>query len=163
MMEVFMASGAKRGRALVLGLTLGVAIASCQSQAPVQADLVADAKAVLAAHEDAVKAADLESIVANAAEDVVVLVPGAPLIEGRDAVRAFYQQLLAAGSGEFKHEYSGQEVIGDAVVLHGVARGVMPGPDGEALPFANNFILVMKKDGAGKMKFWRVAFAPSAT
>ena len=128
-----------------------------------QTDLVADAKAVVAAHEDAVKTADLERIVANTAEDVVVLVPGAPLIEGRDAVRSFYQQLLAAGPGDFKHYYSGQEVAGDAVVLHGVARGVMPGADGEATPFANNFILVLKTDDSGKMKFWRVAFAPSST
>ncbi|MCG6987981.1 MAG: nuclear transport factor 2 family protein [Gemmatimonadetes bacterium] len=128
-----------------------------------QTDLLANAKAVVAAHEDAMKAADLERIVANAAEDVVVLVPGAPLIEGRDALRSLYQQLLAAGPGEFKHDYSGQEVVGDAVVLHGVARGVMPGPDGEATPFANNFILVLKTDGTGKMKFWRVAFGPSST
>jgi uncharacterized protein (TIGR02246 family) len=157
------ASAANRGSIPMLGLTLAMTIAACQSQASSQTDLVADARAVVAAHEDAVRAADLEGIVANAAEDVVVLVPGAPLIEGRDALRSLYQQLLAAGPGEFKHEYSGQEVIGDGVVFHGVARGVMPGPDGQAQPFANNFIMVLKRDDTGKMKFWRVAFGPTTT
>jgi hypothetical protein len=37
------------------------------------------------------------------------------------------------------------------------------GPDGGATPFANNFIMVLKRDGTGQMKFWRVAFAPSST
>jgi hypothetical protein len=48
-------------------------------------DVLGSAHRVLTAHEEAMKAADLDGVVANAADDIVVLLPGSPLIEGRVA------------------------------------------------------------------------------
>lgn len=125
-------------------------------------DALASAHGVLEAHERAMKAADLEGVVANAADDIVVLLPGSPLIEGRDAFQEFYGQLLAAGPAEFQHHYSGEEVLGNAAVFHGVATGTATGPDGSPTALENNFILVLKPDAAGQMKIWRVAFGPTS-
>lgn len=125
-------------------------------------DALGSAHRVLDAHEQAMKAADLNAVVANVADDIVVLLPGSPLIEGRGAFQELYGQLLAAGPAEFQHHYSGEEVLGNAAVFHGVARGTATGPDGSPIAMENNFVLVLKPDAAGQMKIWRVAFGPTS-
>jgi ketosteroid isomerase-like protein len=150
------------GSVLVAVFVLVEGISACRPSAPLTGDPVASARAVLSSHEQAVKAADLDAIVANAAEDIVVMVPGAPLMEGRDAVRQFYTQFLATGSTEFQHHFAGEQVVGQAVVVHGVAQGTTTGADGTVTPFENNFMMVLKPDAAGQMKIWRVAFAPTS-
>ncbi len=52
------------------------------------------ARAVLVAHDRAANAGNLEAVMHNVAEDVVVLSPGAPLVEGKEAFRAFYEEML---------------------------------------------------------------------
>jgi ketosteroid isomerase-like protein len=123
-------------------------------------EIIAGAKKVVASHEREAMAGNLDGLVANAAEDIVVVVPGAPLVLGRDDFREFYGALLEAGSVEFKHEYAGSEVVGDAVVLHGVSGGTMTPTDGTPIPVENNFLLILKPDESGAMKLWRGAFAP---
>lgn len=125
-------------------------------------DALGSAHRVMDAHEEAMKAANLDGVVANAADDIVVLLPGSPLIEGRGAFQEFYGQLLAAGPAEFQHHYSGEEVLGNAAVFHGVARGTATGSDGSPTAIENNFILVLKPDAAGQMKIWRIAFGPAS-
>jgi ketosteroid isomerase-like protein len=125
-------------------------------------DVLGSAHRVLNAHEEAMKAADIDGVVANAADDIVVLLPGSPLIEGRAAFQEFYGNLLATGPAEFQHHYSGEEVLGNSAVFHGVARGTATGPDGSPTAMENNFILVLKPDTVGQMKIWRVAFGPTS-
>lgn len=123
---------------------------------------VQDAKSMIESHEQYAKAADLDMIMTNVSEDVVVLVPGIPLVEGKKAFREFYDGLLKMGNLDFDHDYHGSEVIGNTVVLHGVANGSITPKDSESNEFANNFVLVLKYDSDGKIKFWRVAFASSS-
>jgi ketosteroid isomerase-like protein len=125
-------------------------------------DAVGAAKAVVAAHERIVASGDLDAIMTNVAEDVVVLVPDTPLVKGKGACRELYKNFLAAGRWDFAHEYDGASATGDAVVLHGVARGTLSPSGQPASRFANNFVLVLKKQADGKFRLWRVAFAPSA-
>lgn len=96
---------------------------SCTSTVSVE-----DAREVIRSHEAYTGAGDLDGVMSNAADDLVVLVPDAPLIEGKDAFREFYSGPLAMGRWEFVHEYDGAAVTGDAVVLHGVARGTVHRP-----------------------------------
>jgi len=133
---------------------------ACAPSPPDADALIASAKDVVTNHESEAMAGNLDGIVANAAEDIVVLAAGAPLVLGRDALREFYEPLLQAASVEFRHEYSGAEVIGDAVVLYGVSRGTMTPRDGMPAPMVNNFLMILKPDASGVMKLWRVAFAP---
>jgi ketosteroid isomerase-like protein len=136
--------------------------AACAPSAPNADDLIASAKAVVADHENVAMAGDLDGVMENCAPDIVVMASGAPLVEGFDAMREFYGGLLAAGSVEFSHDYSGAAVVGDAVVLHGVSRGTLTPPEGPATPMENNFLMVLKPDEAGELKFWRIGFAPTS-
>jgi ketosteroid isomerase-like protein len=97
----------------------------------------------------------------NMADDIVLLAPDSPLIEGKDALRVAYASFISMGRWEFGHDYAGAEVFGDFVMLHGIARGRMTPAEGEPVPVANNFMLTLRRDGSGRFRMWRGAFAPS--
>jgi ketosteroid isomerase-like protein len=116
---------------------------------------------VVTNHESLVMAGDLDGVMSNFAPDIVVLAPGSPFMEGLGAMREFYESMLASGSFESTiHDYSGAELVGDVVVLHGVAESTLVPPEGPPIRMVNNFLHVLKSDETGAMKFWRVAFAP---
>ncbi len=119
------------------------------------------AKAVVSTHEQCVRDGDLDGILENIAEDVVILVEAAPLIEGKAAFREFYSSLLGMGAWDFDHDYHGADVVGDSVILYGVAKGVLTPPGEEPGSFANNFLHVFKEQADGNFRMWRVAFASS--
>ncbi len=129
----------------------------CTSHDPVQ-----EAKDVIRSHEEYVTAGKLDAIVSNFADDIVILAPGMPLVEGNEACREMYAGMLEMGEWEFSHDYHGAELVGDVVVLHGLAEGKTTGKDGTITTFANNFIIVFKYGSDGKLKFWRVAFASNS-
>ena len=97
---------------------------------------IQEVKAVVRAHEAAVRAGDLDAVMRNFADDVVTLVSGLPLVEGRDSARALYTQMLAAGAWDATHHYAGAAVTADSVVVHGVALGTFTPSGGEAGPIA---------------------------
>ncbi|MFQ5604038.1 MAG: YybH family protein [bacterium] len=141
-----------------LALVLLCLVLACANRNPTQ-----DAKDMMKSHEEYAKAGDLDGVMTNVADDIVALVPGIPLVEGKAAFKEFYAGLLAMASiDDFGHDYHGIEIIGDTVVLHGVANGTQTAKDGAAGEFANNFLLVLKYQPDGKIKFWRIAFAPSS-
>ncbi len=125
------------------------------------ASAIDEAKTVIASHEQFAKAGDLDGIMTNVADDVVMLAPDAPLVQGRDAFREFYTGLLGLGQWDFGHDYEGTEVVDDTVLLHGIARGTLTLNDGDTTPLANNFLLVLRRQADGRLRFWRGAFAPS--
>ena len=120
---------------------------------------IEDAKAVVASHEQYCRLADIQKVMTNIADDIVVLAPDAPLIQGAEAFREFYIQLLELGTWDFGHEYSGAEVIGDNAFLHGVAPGTFTPKNGAPRTFRNNFIHVLRPDEDGRLRIWRAAFA----
>ena len=141
-----------------LALVLLCLVLACANRNPAQ-----DAKDMLKSHEEFAKAADLDGVMTNVADDVIALVPGIPLVDGKEAFKEFYAGLLAMASlDEFVHNCHGIEVVGNTVVLHGIANGTQTSQDGTSTEFANNFILVLKYQPDGKIKFWRVAFAPNS-
>jgi ketosteroid isomerase-like protein len=122
-----------------------------------------EVKAAIRAHEAAVEAADVESIVCGGTDDAVVLIPNAPLFVGKDAVRALYAQQLAMGKWtNLHHQYLGECVVGDVAVLHGVATSTFTPPGAPPMTFANNFILTYRRGADGRWLVWRVAFAPTS-
>jgi ketosteroid isomerase-like protein len=124
-------------------------------------DPIEEAKAVVRSHEEYAAAGDVDGVVSNMAEDVVLLAPDVPLMEGKEGVRAAYEMFFSMGDLKFSHNYSGAEEIGGMVILHGIARGSMTPREGEPVPLANNFILTLKRDESGAFRFWRGAFAGS--
>lgn len=120
-------------------------VIGCTGRNPIQ-----EGKDVNKAHEDYVKGRNLDGILSNTADDIVVLTPGVALMKGKQAVREFYTGNFGMGKSEFVHEYEGAEVVGDAVVLHGLAKGKLTRADGSVTEFANNFIITMKYRRMGR-------------
>jgi len=122
------------------------------------------ATAVMAAHDRASNAGDLDAIMENVAEDVVVVAPDVRMIEGRDAFRDFYAGMLRsswAGNSDVTHYFAGAEESGDVVILHGIACGAIRPPGTVPIPVANNFLILLKPDVTGAYKIWRAAFGPA--
>lgn len=143
-------------------ILLAVLTASCATAAAVpDASPVDEARLVVESHERFARAGDLDAIMSNIADDIVMLVPNMPLVQGRVAFREYYASLLKTGRFDFAHMYAGAATAGDTVVLHGTARGTFT-PNGAAPDrFMNNFILVLQKQADGKYRFLRIASASS--
>ncbi len=110
----------------------------CATRHPIE-----DAKAVVKSHEQFAKAGKLDEIVSNFADDFVSLVPGMPLLKGKDAAGKFYAGMLTIGKSELM-KYDGAEIVGDAVILHGIGKGTLHQARLKCRSsFANNFILVL--------------------
>ena len=126
-------------------------------------DAISEAKDVVTSHEQFAMANDLDGVMSNMADTIVVLAYAVPLIDGKSAFREFYAGLMASGRMVFEHDYTGEEAIGeDVVVLHGVSRGTLTTSDGTVSEFSNNFVHVLRRAENGKFKFWRATFAPDA-
>ncbi len=124
-------------------------------------DVISEAKDVVTFHEHFAMANNLDGVMTVAADDIVVMAYGVPLIEGKEAWRNFYGGLLSSGRQVFGHDYTGEEAIGDnVVVLHGVSRGTFTTNEGDVSGFSNNFIHVLRRGKDGQFKIWRASFAP---
>jgi ketosteroid isomerase-like protein len=119
------------------------------------------AKAVIASHEQLCRNGDLAGVLSNIADDIVLVVPNAPLVEGKAAFGDVYSKLFSMGRWDFEHDYSGAEVIDDIVILHGVARGTFTPNEGEPSPLENNFLLMLKRSG-NSFRVWRGGFGPAS-
>jgi ketosteroid isomerase-like protein len=117
------------------------------------------AKAVVASHEQLCRDCDLPGVLTNIADDVVMVVPNAPLVEGKAAFEQTYSSLFSMGRWDFEHDYAGAKVVGDVVILHGVSRGAFTPNEGEPAPIENNFLLILKRIGKS-FKVWRGGFGP---
>jgi ketosteroid isomerase-like protein len=141
---------------------LSLAFVACATTPISQHAAIDDAKSVIQSHERFAGTGDLDGVMSNVADDIVVLADEIPLIKGRTAFREFYGGFMRAGTFDLRHDYEGAEVVGNTVLLHGVARGNFVPSNGRPVPFANNFILVLKRQPNSRFQFWRIAFAPSA-
>ena len=121
-----------------------------------------DAKAVVKSHEEYVKTGKLEGVVSNMTDDVVGVIPGMPLIKGKNAFRVYYAGSFKSGRTEVTHDIRGVEAEGDVIILHGFAQGTLTFPDTTMVPLSENFLMLFKKQEDGTMKMWRVAFSPGA-
>lgn len=124
-------------------------------------EAVDKAKAVIASHEEFTRTRDLAGILSNVADDIVLLAPNVSLVSGLGEFRRLYSDLIDMGTWDFTHEYAGSSVVDDVVILHGVARGTFTPSSGDPAPILNNFLLILRRDGAC-FKLWRGAFGPAA-
>jgi ketosteroid isomerase-like protein len=124
-------------------------------------EAVDKAKAVIASHEEFTRTGDLAGILSNVADDIVLLAPNVPLVSGLSDFKHLYGDLIDMGIWDFTHEYAGSSVVDDVVILHGVARGTFTPSSGDPAPILNNFLLMLRQDGAS-FKVWRGAFGPAS-
>jgi uncharacterized protein (TIGR02246 family) len=122
--------------------------------------LIAEAKALITNHEQLFEAGDLDAVMANFAEDAVMLGLETPVLTGKQVLRNFYRGIMEMGIWSFRHDYSGADVVDGTVLLYGVAYGThMPSNGSLPTKFANNFFIVTKRE-SGRMVAWRAAFVP---
>ena len=106
---------------------------------------------------------DLEAFMRLGLGDAVLLMPDAPPIAGAEGTRAFYSGFYAAFDIDMTHHLADAQEAGDVVVAWGNATGSMrPVAGGGAMNFDNKFLFVLKRDGGGALKVWRVAFNANA-
>lgn len=105
------------------------------------------------ARSDAMQAAEAsmktDSVLAFWADDAVIQLPGAPQIEGRDAVRAFYSGMFAtAGLRKFEVIPGRVELATsmDLAYEYGVTRTTVMGPKGDSIE-SGKYLRVWKKFG----------------
>jgi len=140
---------------------LAALTAGSDSASLTEPDVVNSAKAVIRDHESKARGGVLDEVVSNVAKDIVLFAPGAELVQGIESFRTFYQSILDMGVWEFRHDYSGHDVQGEAVIVFGVARGTLTAPNMEPAPFENNFLIALKPEDS-RFKIWRGAFAPNS-
>jgi steroid delta-isomerase-like uncharacterized protein len=129
----------------------------------IQSDVISEAKGIVSSHEKFAMSGNLEGVMSNVADDIVVLAAGVPLIIGTAAFQDFYAGLMASGTQDFGHDYTGGEAIGaNVVVLHGISRGTLTTNDDLISEFSNNFIHALRRTEDGKFKLWRATIAPDS-
>ena len=138
-----------------LAIALCCFLLGCTNRDPLE-----EAKAVITSHERYVKAGDLNGVMGNIADDVVVLTPDTLLVKGTQAFRGFYTWTLSWGRWDIVHQYEGADVSGDAAVVYGLVRSTLTQQNGTVTNFSNNFLMILRYQEDGRMKFWRIAYAP---
>ena len=139
---------------LVLALT--VTAAGCGKQAPV-IDLAAEEAAIRQAGKDwlaAEIAKDVPRIVSFYAEDAIEMASNTPMIEGRDAIRQWYEAWLTPAGVGMTFEAADIEVAasGDMAVERGTYRFTQDSPRGGTEDVGKYVTIWKKVDGK-----WQVA------
>ena len=102
---------------------------------------------------------NLERFLSYSLEDIVALGPDEPAVVGKAAVRAWYERFYAAFDIEMTHHPIETHSFGDIVVTRGDGRGTLrPTGGGPAIPLDNKYLFVLKRQGDGSLKVWRVMY-----
>jgi uncharacterized protein (TIGR02246 family) len=97
---------------------------------------------------------DIERVTACYDEDVVLMVPGAPLVKGAAALRAYYEGVIAAGVSKAEMRIRQVEALGDAVAEVGEYSMKLEPPDGDPFEDVGKYLVVCRRDGEGRLRFW---------
>ena len=96
-----------------------------------------DYRALVQAGWDEYYAKDVDRLMARYADDAEVLLPGAPPMQGKDAIRAVWQMYWAAFPDEhptsMRHIVDGTTIVTEFTSLS-THTGPLPMPTGEMLP-----------------------------
>jgi ketosteroid isomerase-like protein len=137
----------------ILLIAVAVSLGACCDPPPPQSvDLEAEAEAVLERGQqwnDAVIAKDLDAVMAFYAPEAVQMVAGRPVIEGHDAIRAWFQEWLPVPGIEnvFVSDKVEVSIGGTMAVDRGTWKFVMETPEGPVEDFGKYLIVWKKIDG----------------
>lgn len=97
-------------------------------------------------------AGDVEGILRTFADDVVLMPPGSPPVEGIDAAGEFLEEFLDAFSIEIGLTSEDIVVEGDVAYDWGTVSGTLEPVDGDPQPVSNTYLLVYQRESDG---VWR--------
>jgi ketosteroid isomerase-like protein len=121
-------------------------------------------RSLLAVQDSVASAEDLEGFLQLVAEDAVFLPPGEVPLEGKPAIRAWYESFFKAFDVQLEHIPGPVEVKGDVIIHRGVARGTLrPRAGGAPVSFDNKYLFAMRVDPDRSVRHWRAMFNANAT
>jgi uncharacterized protein (TIGR02246 family) len=97
---------------------------------------------------------DIEQVLSCYDPEVVLLVPGAPIVEGMDGLREYYEGVFAAGVTSAEMRIRQVESLGDAVVEVGEYRMALTPPGAEPFEDTGKYLVVCRRDDDGRLRFW---------
>ena len=104
------------------------------------------------AYEKAENAGDVDAIMELCHDNIAFVPPEAPPVSGPDAVRAFFEEFLAAFDVSIDLAREGI-TVGEAVAYEwGTVSGSATGPDGESQPINNTYLITYERDADGSWK-----------
>jgi len=108
-----------------------------------------DIRAVDDAYEKAVANQDVGAVLELYTSDARLLAPGAPLAQGRDAIRLIMQGFVDAGAQSLELNTVELDDHGDVVIEVGAYKlGIAP-PDGEPITDVGKYLQVFKRQADG--------------
>jgi uncharacterized protein (TIGR02246 family) len=102
----------------------------------------------------ALGAHDLETLMEYYADDVSLLIPGAPPIEGAQAVREYYGNVFAAGVSRAEMRTKRVEERGELLVEHGEYTMVLEPLGGDSVEDVGKYTVVHRKGADGRWRCW---------
>jgi uncharacterized protein (TIGR02246 family) len=104
---------------------------------------------------EAIAAKDAATVASHYAEDAILLPQAEKKVEGRDAIRAWYENILQVPNLDFRFEPTNVQVsqAGDMAYDLGTVAVSGDGPDGSRFEEAGKYIVVWKKVG----EVWKIA------
>jgi uncharacterized protein (TIGR02246 family) len=141
--------------------------AACSQPQPVAPPdtRAADAATIQAADADWAKAAaakDLDKMTAPYLDDAVLFSPGVPAVVGKDNLRKFFQQMVAAPNMQLSFSDVTVDVArsGDLAEDRGSFQATVTDKKGKATTQTGKYVLVWKKQADGS---WKIAADTSAS
>jgi uncharacterized protein (TIGR02246 family) len=105
---------------------------------------------------------DMEALLVFYDPDVVLLIPGAPPIRGREAVRDYYSAVFAAGVKAAEMESFEVAELGDAILEMGTYAMTLATPDGSDHVDTGKYFVVHRRQTDGTWAMWLDMFHSDA-
>jgi ketosteroid isomerase-like protein len=97
---------------------------------------------------------DLDALMAYYDPEICLLIPGAPPIRGHDGVRAYYEQVFAAGVNAASMETVQLEEAGDRLVEIGTYKMALDPPGAEPFEDTRKYMIVHRRQDDGTWAMW---------
>ena len=113
------------------------------------------------AYNGNLKEGNLEGWLATLSDDCVFLPPGAPALNGKDAVRAWAgETMFAQYEVELDYDFEELEFVGSSAIAWGWFQQTLdPKAGGETIHLRGKFLDVFKRDEASEWKLARCAYS----
>jgi ketosteroid isomerase-like protein len=156
-----------RPRHFVTIVLLSIMLHGCRAErSPVLTVNQADSavRRLLAIQDSVASAEDLDGFLQLVSEDAVFLPPGDVPLEGKSAIRAWYQSFFKSFDVQLEHIPGPVETEGNVIINRGLARGTLRPRDGGApISFENKYLFAMRIDPDRSVRHWRAMFNANAT
>ncbi len=137
-------------RSIIGGAAVALAVAG-----PVWADDAADVEAAIARWQALWNAGNAPAAAQEIfAEDAILLPPDGPMLQGRDAIAAFWQPVMDSPAEALTLKLKHLDLIGDTAIETGTWAVTVPGEDGAPMQVGGKTLVVWKKGADGA---WRMA------